>query len=309
MRVYQGLEGTEEVKGCCLALGNFDGVHRGHQRLIRLTIEKARERNLASVVLTLDPHPELVLAPATSPGLLTTKEQKIELISALGADYLYFLPFTSGVASLSPEAFITEILWSYFRPSLVVVGFNYSFGCKGKGKPALLANLGAKMGFEVMVLPPVTVGDEVVSSTAIREALAAGDIDRAKDFLGYWPTLNGYVVKGEQRGRTLGFPTANVAVPPEIKLPAYGVYACRVLLPDKTWHPAIANIGLRPTFGRHSSPTVEVYVMNFCGYLYGQRVKVELRHFLRPEKSFNNTDELVEQIIQDIERAGQLLQA
>lgn len=308
MRVYQGLEGTDDVKGCCLALGNFDGVHRGHQRLIRLTVEKAREKNLASVVLTFEPHPEVVLGPATSPGLLTTKEQKIELISALGVDYLYFLPFTLAVASLSPEAFVTEILWPYFRPSMVAVGFNYSFGCKGEGKPALLADLGAKMGFEVIVLPPVKVGDQVVSSTAIREALAAGDISRVKDFLGYWPTLSGCVVKGEQRGRTLGFPTANVAVPPEIKLPAYGVYACRVLLPDnKAWHSGIANIGLRPTFGTHSAPTVEVYLMDFRGDLYGQKVRVELRYFLRPEKIFNNTAELVEQIIQDIKRARQLL--
>ncbi|MGB9660489.1 MAG: bifunctional riboflavin kinase/FAD synthetase [Moorellaceae bacterium] len=309
MRVCPGLEETktEEIKGCCLALGNFDGVHRGHQELIRLTVKKARESNVPAVVLTFDPHPELVLAPNRSPGLLTTKEQKIELIAALGVDYLYFLPFTPAVASLTPEAFVTEVLWSYFQPSLVAVGFNFTFGCQGKGRPELLAALGANMGFEVVVLPPVKIGAQIVSSTAIREALSVGDIERVRELLGYWPTLRGRVEKGEQRGRTLGFPTANVSVPPEIKLPAFGVYACRVLLPDRTWHPGIVNIGLRPTFGLYSRPTVEVFLMDFSADLYGRELIVELRHFLRPEKTFTSTSELVEQISQDIRRAREIL--
>ncbi|MGI9952031.1 bifunctional riboflavin kinase/FAD synthetase [Moorellaceae bacterium AZ2] len=309
MKVYHGIGETTDVKGCCLALGNFDGVHRGHQALIGLVVEKARGKGVASVVLTFEPHPAVVLAPGASPDLLTTQIQKEELIAGLGVDYLYFLPFSSSVASLSPEDFVTDLLWPYFRPSLVAVGFNYSFGRGGRGKADLLKTLGREIGFEVVVLPPVRIGEQVVSSTAVREALAAGDLSLARELLGYWPTLAGKVVKGDRRGRTLGFPTANIAVPPEIKLPAYGVYACRMFLPDGTWRPGVANIGKRPTFGRGLSPTVEVYLLDFSGNLYGRQVRIELRFFLRPEKAFARREELIAQIDQDVRLARELLQA
>ncbi|WP_231967954.1 bifunctional riboflavin kinase/FAD synthetase [Thermanaeromonas toyohensis] len=302
-----GLQGTDAVKGCCVALGNFDGVHRGHQELIHATVKKAQEKGCPAVVVTFDPHPALVLTPDDPPGLLTTKEQKMELIAGLGVDFLYFLPFDLNLASLTPEAFVRQILWTYFYPSLVVVGFNYTFGRGGRGNPYLLAALGRELGFEVEVIPPVKVRDHLVSSTAIREALAAGDVALAREFLGYWPTLVGYVVSGEGRGRLLGFPTANIAVEPEVRLPAYGVYACRVKLPNGSWQAGIVNIGKRPTFGSNLVPTVEVHLLDFSGYLYGEKLKLELRYFLRPEKSFASSHELIEQIGADIRRARQIL--
>ncbi|MCG0277266.1 MAG: bifunctional riboflavin kinase/FAD synthetase [Thermanaeromonas sp.] len=309
MRVRYGLEGTSELKGCCVALGNFDGVHRGHQKLIRTTVEKARQKGCPSVVITFDPHPALVLNPGEPPGLLTTKEQKIELIAGLGADFLYFLTFDLKLASLTPEAFVHQILWPYFCPSLVTVGFNYTFGRGGRGNPSLLSALGRELGFEVEVIPPVKLGERIVSSTAIREALAQGDVLLAKELLGYWPTLIGRVVSGEGRGRLLGFPTANIAVAPEVMLPAYGVYACRVGLPNGCWREGIVNIGKRPTFGPNLMPTVEVYLLDFSGSLYGEKLKVELRYFLRPEKAFASSDDLVEQIKIDIRRARQVLKS
>lgn len=307
MKVQYGLQGTDILKGCCIALGNFDGVHRGHQELICVTVNRARKKGSPAVVVTFDPHPALVLTPDDPPGLLTTKEQKIELIAGLGADFLYFLPFDSDLASLTPEDFVRQILWSYFRPSLVTVGFNYTFGRGGRGNPSLLAALGRELGFEVEVIPPVKVGEHLVSSTAIREALAAGDVALAREFLGYWPTLVGYVVSGEGRGRLLGFPTANVAVDPEVRLPAYGVYACRVKLPNGSWQAGIVNIGKRPTFGSSLIPTVEVHLLDFSGHLYGKKLKVELRYFLRPEKSFASSHELIEQIEDDIRKVRQIL--
>lgn len=307
MRVQYGLEGTGNLKGCCVALGNFDGVHRGHQELIRTTVKRAQRNKSPAVVITFDPHPALVLTPEEPPGLLTTKEQKIELIAGLGADFLYFLPFDLQLASLTPEEFVRQILWPYFRPSHVAVGFNYTFGRGGRGNPSLLATLGRELGFEVEVIPPVKVGERIVSSTAIREALAQGDVLLAKEFLGYWPTLVGYVVSGEGRGRLLGFPTANIAVAPEVRLPAYGVYACLVKLTNNSWQAGIVNIGERPTFGPHLMPTVEVHLLDFSGSLYGKKLKVELRYFLRPEKAFTSSRELIEQIGADIRRARQIL--
>lgn len=307
MKVCYGMEETAAVKGCCLALGNFDGVHRGHRALIGLAVEKAREKGKASVVLTFDPHPAAVLAPGAPPDLLTTQPQKEELIAGLGVDYLYFLPFSPALAALPPEDFVKDLLWPSFRPSLVAVGFNYSFGRGARGNPDLLEALGAKMGFEVVVLPPVKIGERIVSSTAVREALAAGEIGLARDMLGYWPTLAGRVVKGDGRGRTLGFPTANIAVPPDIKLPAYGVYACRMKLPDGAWRSGVANIGQRPTFGKGLSPTVEVYLLNFSGDLYGEEVRLELRAFLRPERAFADREELIAQMERDARSARELL--
>lgn len=306
MRVRHGLEHLEPLRGCAVALGNFDGVHRGHQELIRVAAARAREKRCPVVVLTFDPHPEMVLHPQDPPGLLTTKEQKIELMASLGVDYLCFLPFNMELASLSPEGFVEGILWGHFHPRIVVVGFNFTFGKGGRGNPSVLAALGQELGFEVEIIPPVKVGNQLVSSTAVREALARGDVEEARELLGYWPTLIGEVVSGQGRGRLLGFPTANVAVPAEVRLPAFGVYACRVKS-HSFLMPGIVNIGQRPTFGVNLTPTVEVHLFDFSGDLYGEKLRVELRHFLRPERRFAGPDDLRRQILEDISKARELL--
>ncbi|OIQ56186.1 bifunctional riboflavin kinase/FAD synthetase [Neomoorella thermoacetica] len=305
MQVWQGLPAERAMNGCNLALGNFDGVHRGHQHLIGSVVQKSRSGGGEGVVITFVPHPARVLE-GSPPGLLTTTKRKIELIGQLGIDHLFLLPFTPSLAALEPEAFVREILWAHFHPSLVAVGFNFTFGHRGAGTPALLRRLGKELGFKVEVMGPVTLRGLTVSSTAIRNALENGDIGLARDLLGYWPVLAGRVVAGDQRGRQLGFPTANLAVPPELKLPAYGVYACLASFRGRKWQ-AVVNIGRRPTFGSALPATIEAHLLDFSGNLYNEEMELEFRAFLRQERKFASPGELKAQMEADREQARNIL--
>ncbi|MDK2815471.1 MAG: riboflavin kinase / adenylyltransferase [Moorella sp. (in: firmicutes)] len=304
MQVRQGIPEGEIARGCYLALGNFDGVHRGHQQLIGNIVQKARTEGKLAVVITFSPHPVQVLGD-NPPGLLTTRARKEKLIAALGVDFLFILPFTRELAQLPPETFVQDILWPHFQPRLVAVGFNFTFGHRGAGTPALLHRLGEELGFKVEVMAPVTYKGLTVSSTAIRNALDRGDILLARKLLGYWPVLAGTVVGGDRRGRELGFPTANLAVPPEIKLPVWGVYACLARFQGQV-HRAVVNIGRRPTFGPALPATIEAHLLDFEGNLYGQELELELRAYLRPERKFASIRELVAQLQEDCARAREL---
>ncbi|QGP93270.1 Riboflavin biosynthesis protein RibF [Neomoorella glycerini] len=305
MQVWQGMPEGEIARGCYLALGNFDGVHRGHQHLIGSIVQQARTRGKPAVVITFAPHPAQVLSD-NPPGLLTTRTRKEKLIAALGVDFLFILPFTRELAQLPPETFVRDILWPHFQPRLVAVGFNFTFGHRGAGTPALLRRLGEELGFKVEVMAPVTCCGLTVSSSAIRNALDQGDISLARNLLGYWPVLAGTVVGGDRRGRELGFPTANLAVPPDVKLPAWGVYACLARFQDQV-RQAVVNIGRRPTFGPALPATIEAHLLDFEGNLYGQEVELELRAFLRPERKFATLGELVAQLQEDSARAREFL--
>ncbi|WP_258360866.1 bifunctional riboflavin kinase/FAD synthetase [Moorella sulfitireducens (nom. illeg.)] len=305
MQVRQGMPGEEIVAGCYLALGNFDGVHRGHQQLIGSIVRKARIAGKPAVVITFSPHPACITGD-NPPGLLTTTDRKEKLIAALGVDFLFILPFNRELARLAPETFVYDILWPRFHPRLVAVGFNFTFGHRGAGTPALLKRLGEELGFEVEVMAPVTYEGMTVSSTTIRDALDRGDILLARKLLGYWPVLAGTVVAGDRRGRELGFPTANLAVPPEIKLPARGVYACLARFRDRVYR-AVVNIGRRPTFGTDLPATIEAHLLDFEGGLYGQQLELELRAYLRPERRFAGPRELAAQMQEDCTRARAFL--
>lgn len=305
MRVLQGMPEGKIVRDCCLALGNFDGVHRGHQQLISSVVQKARSCGQSAVVITFSPHPSQVLE-ATHPGLLTSTTRKVKLIAGLGVDFLFIIPFTKELAALDPEIFVRTILWSHFQPRMVAVGFNFTFGHRGAGTPALLQRLGKELGFKVEVMAPVTYKGLTVSSTVIRNALEQGDISLARSLLGYWPVLEGTVVAGDQRGRQLGFPTANLSVSPEIKLPACGVYASLAHIQDQVLE-AVVNIGRRPTFGTSISTTIEAHIMDFEGNLYGQEVELEIRAFLRPERKFSSFRELIAKVEEDKNKARLLL--
>ncbi len=307
MEVFTEISKGKTAKKCCLALGNFDGVHRGHQQLINIAVQEAKSSGRPAGVVTFSPHPSQVLK-GKQQNLLTDMERKAELIGALGIDYLFIIPFTKRLATIEPEAFVSTILWPCFCPHSVAVGFNFTFGCQGRGTPALLSRLGGKMGFKVRIAEPVTHKGLIISSTAIRNALGQGDIHLARLLLGYWPFLEGIVVAGDQRGRELGFPTANLAVPPEIKLPADGVYASKVHLEGQDFA-TVVNVGRHPTFGSALSPIVEAHIINFEGDLYDKKIKLELRSFLRPERKFNGPQELVAKIKDDINRAQLLLSA
>jgi len=285
-----------------VALGNFDGVHIGHQRLIRQMVIHAQKTGAAGVVFTFHPHPLQVLFPDKAPRLLISPEKRTELIARLGADALLMVPFNRDLARLSPEFFVHDVLHRQLGSKAVFVGFNYTFGHRGTGTPELLENLGQELGFMAQVLPPVQIGETIISSTLVRQALEEGDIGRARSYLGYWPVLEGRVVLGDQRGRQIGFPTANLNINSDVLIPARGVYVAQVRVGDRVYD-GVVNIGIKPTFGQGLTPTVEVHILEFAQVIYDEWVQLSLLHRLRGEVRFSSVPELIFQIKQDIEAA------
>ena len=300
MEVVQSLTDLKNrYDNIIVAIGNFDGVHRGHRQLIHEVLKAAAEIKGTPVVLTFEPHPLKVLKPRQSLPLLLTTQRKINIIAACGIEVLVLLPFNLNVAGMDPLGFVHEVLYDSLNAKIVCVGYNFTFGQSGKGTPSLLQTYGRQFGFQVVVIPPVNVSGIVVSSTAVREALTQGDIKRARSYLGYWPILEGKVVSGEGRGRHLGFPTANLVVDRDILLPPRGVYIARAEL-EGQWFTAVVNIGYKPTFGSNLPETIEIHILDFGGDLYGKYLLLELRQKIRSEQKFNDIEELVGQINKDI---------
>jgi len=289
--------------GRTVVLGNFDGLHKGHQRLIGLgrAIADAHKEELA--VFTF--HPQIQEQFDTSFCYLLTEEQKLAHFRQLQVDVVETVPFEDCIAHLSPEAFVRQILVERMRARHVVVGFNYSFGYKGAGDSALLQQLGSDFGIEVTVMEPCYVEDEVVSSTMIRKYLRAGQVERANQMLGYTYSLEGPVVRGNQIGRTIGFPTANIEPEKKILLPANGVYATLTYVDGKAYI-GILNIGMRPTIEHSVGLNIEVNLLDFSADIYGQKIRSELCYFLRPEKKFDGLAGLQCQLQQDTARARRL---
>lgn len=285
-----------------VALGNFDGVHLGHQRLINNMIHEARRSQGAAVVVTFHPHPLKVLQPDKAPKLLTTLERKIELIRGLEADALLLLPFTTEFAKLTPQEFVQDILSEQLKSKKVFIGFNFNFGYRGAGNPELLREMGKENGFDVEVLDPITIDETVVSSTEVRQALEQGDILKARSFLGYWPIVEGIVVTGDQRGRKIGFPTANLEIIQDLTIPGRGVYVAKVKV-DGKWHNAVVNIGTKPTFSQQELWNIEAHILDFEQSIYGQWLEINLIQKLRDERKFNSVNELINQINLDVAQA------
>jgi riboflavin kinase/FMN adenylyltransferase len=288
-----------------VAVGNFDGVHRGHQALVAAAVARARETGGAAVVLTFDPHPARVLRPQAAPSALTTLAQKQELVSALGIDRLVALAFDSRLAALSPEAFAQEVLEGALGARHVVVGESFRFGHTRLGDARTLEALGGRHGFDVQVVPPVLHGGREISSSRVREALGAGDVREAEELLGRPYALDGNVVRGEGRGRKLGIPTANLGAEDQL-LPARGVYAGRCRVSGGEWRPAVVNVGERPTFDGKGL-VVEAHLIDFAGELYDARVRLAFHARLRGEERFPSAQALVERIRADIRAARVLL--
>jgi riboflavin kinase/FMN adenylyltransferase len=288
-----------------MALGNFDGVHKGHQALIKKCVEESRERSWFSSVLLWEPHPADIIYEENKLKYLNTSPLKYSLMEALGIQYLFILPFDKRVAYLSPLDFVQEYLVELFKVSKVFIGFNFTFGEKGTGTPEMLKLLGSKLDFEVSISEAVIINSKTVSSSLIRETLAEGDIDEAAMLLGYYPILEGEVVSGDQRGTIMGFPTANLEVPENQVLPAYGVYACLTKYHGKLL-PSIVNIGVKPTFGS-DKVTVEVHIMDFDKNIYNQKLSIYLIRNIRYERKFIDAGELKAQINKDISVARQVL--
>lgn len=306
MDIIRSFNEVKKINGnLAIALGNFDGVHKGHQYLIGSCVEESMKNDWVPCVLTFEPHPNLVLGIKDF-RLLNTLEQKLRMIEKLGVDYVFLIPFDQGFADTSPDSFIKDYLVEIFKVKKIFVGFNYTFGQKGQGNPALLAKMGAEYGFSVNVIEPVIINDVVVSSTLIRSKYKEGDIVSAQELLGYSPELEGDVVPGFKRGRVMGFPTANLNISPHILLPVDGVYAAFTEYRNKIYK-SVVNIGAKPTFGDFNS-SVEIYIFDFEGEIYSENLKLQLVERIRPVMKFSDSNHLKEQIRLDSEQAKTLLE-
>lgn len=285
-----------------LALGNFDGVHLGHQVLLRRCVQESRLKAWTPAVLLWEPHPQSVLQKKPFKQL-TTPRQKFDLIKAQGIEYLIRLPFEQKVASLTPQKFVEQYL-KIFQVKKVFVGFNYTFGKDRQGTANLLKKWGEQTGFSVSIIEPIMVEGEIVSSSLIREKYKKGDLVTAAKLLGYYPYVQGRVIPGEKRGRQLGFPTANLMISPRQILPLEGVYAAFVEYEQCFW-PAVVNIGKRPTFNK-TSLTIEAHILDFQQDLYQKELKIFLIEYLRSECKFATAEGLSTQISEDLKKAKRL---
>jgi riboflavin kinase/FMN adenylyltransferase len=284
-------------EGSCATIGNFDGVHLGHQALLQKVLTCARAKGLPGVVVTFDPHPLRVLLGQTPP-FITLSEQKISIIDELGLDFLLCLPFTREMAKLEPEEFVYSFLVQGLDLKHLVIGYDYSFGKERSGDFDLLQTLGARYGFTAEQIPPVKKGGQTISSTRIRELVEQGKVDAARDLLGRWYKVSGQVVRGRNRGgRLLGFPTANLRLIDELA-PKTGVYAVWAEYQGNIYQ-AVANIGYNPTFG-NTALSVEVHILDFDLDIYKQDLRVHFVRRLRSEERFASVNELMDQIDKDI---------
>jgi len=289
-----------------VTIGNFDGVHLGHQAIFRTLIERARAVDGTAVVLTFDPHPLKILAPERCPLLLTPTEKKISLMQACQIDVVVCLPFTPTLANLTPVAFVEDVLLGMLGMREIYVGYDFAFGRGRQGTISLLHELGVQHDFRVHMIEPVTVDGSVVSSSIIRQWLQQGRVDAAAPLLGRLYSISGLVVEGYHKGHELGFPTANVRSANEL-IPNRGVYAVLVDWQGQS-HEGVANIGYNPTFGR-TQLSIEVHLFDFVQQLYGETVEVFFVQKIRDERTFPTVADLVEQISRDVERAQALLSA
>ncbi|MGA8114237.1 MAG: bifunctional riboflavin kinase/FAD synthetase [Actinocatenispora sp.] len=308
MQRWRGVDAAPAGWGrSVVTIGVFDGVHRGHQEIIEHTVRLARRLGLASVVISFDPHPSEVVRPGTHPSVLTDPDRKAALLERLGVDVFCLLPFTVPFSQLSPESFAHDVLVAHLHAAAVVIGENFRFGHRAAGDVTLLAQLGRKFGFTVEGAPLVAESDTVFSSTYIRSCIDAGDVGAAAAALGRPHRLSGVVVRGDRRGRLLGFPTANVLSPPRTAIPADGVYAGWLLRNAEADRlPAAISIGTNPQFSGKDR-RVEAYALDFDGDLYGERVDLDFIARLREMRRFDAVESLVAQIEADVRETRQIL--
>jgi len=293
-----------EWKGGVVALGNFDGVHRGHQALLAHASERAAALAAPVVAFTFEPHPRGFFVPDTGPFRLTLPPAKTRLLAEHGVQAVLAQHFDAAFAALPAQSFIEDVLLKGLGARHVVCGYDFTFGARRSGNVEMLRSEGKARGFGVSVLDPVTHEGEIYSSTRIREALRAGWASEAADLLGHAWEIEGTVELGDQRGRTIGFPTANIGLGEHLR-PRFGVYAVRALI-DGAWRNGVANLGKRPTFGKLQE-NFEVHLFDFAGDLYGKVLRVALVDFIRPEMKFAGLDALKAQIAADGQAARTLL--
>jgi riboflavin kinase/FMN adenylyltransferase len=291
------------VEGTVVTVGTFDGVHRGHLDVIRRLVDRARDARMPSLLVSFDPHPLEIVNPAAAPLLLTTSEEKLEVLAETGVEYFAIVPFTHQLASYGAEEFVDEILRRRFRMRELLIGYDHGFGHRRTGNVSVLKSLGHERGFDVDVVDAVSLGDgQHISSTSIRRAIAGGDLERAAEGLGRHYSVSGTVVAGSSRGRQLGFATINLSAPsPRKLLPPEGVYAVMVQTPRGKYG-GMMNLGPRPTFGE-AERSIEAHLFDVDADFYGMRVRVDFAAFLRETRRFGDASQLARQLEKDRESA------
>ena len=306
MELIRGIHNIQtRHRGCVLTIGNFDGVHRGHAEVIANLVKKARQLELPATLMTFEPQPQELFAGQNAPARISLLRDKIALLAELGVDRLLCVRFDKKFAQLPPEQFIESLLVDKLGVRYLVVGDDFCFGQQRRGNFDMLKQAGEQHGFAVVNTDSFLVGDQRVSSTMVRDALAKGNLELTRRLLGHPYTLSGRVVHGQQLGRMLGFPTANIALKRQV-VPVRGVFAVRLSWPGSTPFDGVANVGFRPTV-KGQNCLLEVNLFDFSGDLYGQRVEVELVAKIRDEKPFHSLDALQKQIMNDADKAKALL--
>jgi riboflavin kinase/FMN adenylyltransferase len=304
VEIYPKLEQAPEApRGRSVALGTFDGVHRGHRRVIASALERARDKGAIASVATFDPHPLQVLRPEDPPHLLTTTAVKVDLFDTLGVDEAIVIPFTKELSRLSPEVFARDVLAGRLGVRYVSVGANFRFGHGAEGDAGYLRS---RPEFATHVVPLIEYGGEIVSSSRIRDLVSTGAVAEARELLAAPFQLDGRVVEGAARGRNLDMPTANLEPAPDVVVPAGGIYAATARV-DGVEHPAAVSIGVRPTFEEAGELKVEAHLIGFGGDLYGKTLRLAFLDRLRDEERFESAEELIEQMRRDVEETRRVV--
>ncbi len=294
MIVFRNLTEIKDVEKTAVALGNFDGIHKGHQKLISTAVEVAKKKGIKSAVFTFTNHPRNVMSGRSVVKNVLYERDKFSVLEEMGIDYLFTLDFDDAMMKQSPESFVDDILISAFNVDTAICGFNFTYGHKAGGNAETLKAEGAQKNFDVQVMNPVTVNGQVVSSTLIRANVEAGQVDVAAEYLGRPYCVRGVVLKGNQLGRVMGFPTCNIVMDETMVAPSNGVYVTRCLV-DSTWYPSVTNVGNKPTVGNYDK-NIETNILNFDRDIYGQDICVEFLEKIRDEIKFEGLEDLKSEI-------------
>lgn len=300
MKIFHGTDNAKISRPTVLTLGVFDGLHLGHQRIMQTVIERARQVNAVPTAITFDPHPRAVMHPENAPPLLQTLDQRLAALEFLGIEQAIVIRFNKDFAAIEAESFLREIVHDRLHAKEVYLGKGFAFGKNRSGNIELLRRMSRELGFFADEVPEVQLRGQRISSSRIRELLACGKINLARRMLGRPYGVEGTIIHGAERGRTIGFPTANLK-PKNRVIPRYGVYATATLIGD-VWRKSITNIGVRPTFENEAEPSIETYIFDYDGNLYGDVLRVRFLHRIRDERKFNGIDELKAQIQKDTQR-------
>ena len=301
MKIFHGTDNANITRSTVLTLGVFDGLHLGHQRIMQTVVSRAKAAAAVPTAITFDPHPRSVLYPENAPPLLQTLDQRLANFGVLGIEQTIVIRFDMDFADRDAEVFLRDIVHERLRAKEVYLGKGFAFGRNRGGNIELLRRISAELGFAADEVPEITLRGQRISSSKIRELLKDGRVNLARRMLGRPYGVEGQIMRGNQRGRTIGFPTANLK-PRNRVIPRYGVYATATLI-DDIWRRSITNVGVRPTFGNETEPSIETYVFDFDGDLYGDVLRVRFLHRIRDEKKFGGIEELKTQITKDSNRA------